>query len=87
MYIYVSASHAFWQLTTLNDNHHPYLLGTFRSMDNTCIINLAYSLKSQCDINPIWYPDMDTVLCKIQCIHIHVYIVLILLLYYLYMVP
>ena len=31
MYIYVSASHAFWQL---NDNHHPYLLGNFRSMDN-----------------------------------------------------
>ena len=30
MYIYVSASHAFWQLTTLKDNHHPYLLGTFR---------------------------------------------------------
>ena len=42
--IYVSASHAFWQLTTFNYHHHPNLLGTFRSMDNTCIINLAYSL-------------------------------------------
>ena len=73
MYIYVSASHAFWQLITLNDNHHPYLLGTFRSMDNTCIINLTYSLKSQFDINPIWYPHMDTVLCNpmhpYTCLH------------------
>ena len=43
MYIYVSASHAFWQLTTLNDNHHPCLLGTVRSMDNTCIIYVMYS--------------------------------------------
>ena len=60
------------------------LLGTFRSMDNTCIINLTYSLKSQFDINPIWYPYMDTVLCNpvhpYTCLHY-------LLLYYLYMVP
>ena len=69
----LSAYHAFGQLRTLNDNHHPYLLGTFRSMDNTCIINLTYSLKSQFDINPIWYPDMDTVLCnpvhQYTCLH------------------
>ena len=84
MYIYVSASHAFWQLTTLNDNHHPYLLGSFRSMDITCIINLTYSLKSQFDIHPIWYPDMDTVLCYPvhQCLHCAY-----LLLYYLHRVP
>ena len=60
-------------VNNINDNHHSYLLGTFRSMDNTCVINLAYSLKSQCDINPIWYPDMDTVLCNpvhtYTCLH------------------
>ena len=77
MYVYVSASHAFWQLITLNDNHHPYLLGTFRSMDNTCIINLTYSLKSQFDINPIWRIQIWTQYCVTQCIHIPVYIVLI----------
>ena len=86
MYVYVSASHAFRQLTTLNDNHHPYILGTFRAMDNTCIINLTYSLKSQFVINPIWYPDMDTVLCNPvhpnTCLHCAYF-----LLYYLYRVP